>query len=253
MNKEDEKLEHLPMNKARRSTAYAIVVVTIVILSMVIGCYTVYANHSTLSSLKSELSKKDQIIKKQDHLIQKKDAIISDTQDQVEQKQKEVEEKARQIEEKMKKIQDLQEKIALKQKEAERLKVQTLAMHVQPETKEVSIGTSFQDGWKATYYSLNVESTGKRPGDKGYGITRSGRHVQDGITVAVDPKVIPLGTWIEIQFPDGHIEKRRADDTGGAVKGKHIDVYLAETSESKLSRLGVQHIKVRILGKGEVL
>lgn len=47
-------------------------------------------------------------------------------------------------------------------------------------------------------------------------------------TVAVDPAVIPLGTWIEIEVPGKGWETFRAEDTGSGVKGNHIDVYIGE-------------------------
>lgn len=44
-------------------------------------------------------------------------------------------------------------------------------------------------------------------------------------TFAVDPKVIPLRSTVVIIYPDGTVERGRAEDTGGAVKGNHIDVF----------------------------
>jgi len=72
-----------------------------------------------------------------------------------------------------------------------------------------------------TAYSAGFASTGKNKGDKDYGITASGTTVQEGRTVAVDPKVIPMGWWVYIEG----IGFRRAEDTGSAVKGKKIDIY----------------------------
>lgn len=72
-----------------------------------------------------------------------------------------------------------------------------------------------------TAYSAGVEHTGKSEGHPQYGITFTGTRVQDGRTVAVDPRVIPLGWWIYIE---GY-GFRRTEDTGSAVKGSRIDIY----------------------------
>ena len=52
------------------------------------------------------------------------------------------------------------------------------------------------------------------------GITKTGTKATKGRTVAVDPKVIPLGSTILI---DG--QEYIAEDIGGAIKGKKIDIF----------------------------
>lgn len=52
------------------------------------------------------------------------------------------------------------------------------------------------------------------------GTTASGRPVGPEV-VAVDPRVIPLGTWIHIEG----VGNRQASDTGGDVKGKRLDIW----------------------------
>jgi len=77
------------------------------------------------------------------------------------------------------------------------------------------------DGVELTAYDSGFDSTGKNPGDTDYGITASGTTVSEGRTIAVDPAVIPMGWWVYIEG----VGYRRAEDTGGAIKGKIIDVY----------------------------
>ena len=76
----------------------------------------------------------------------------------------------------------------------------------------------------------------------GMGITASGAKLQAGTTVAVDPRVIPLGSHIII---NGH--EYIAQDTGSAVKGKVIDIYMGTHAEAKA--FGCQHMDVQIIRK----
>lgn len=92
--------------------------------------------------------------------------------------------------------------------------------------------------FRATFYNANCKGCTR--------YTKSGRKLQTGVTLSVDPKVIPLGTWVEITFPDGRKEIRRADDTGGKIKGRRVDIYYPK-SRKALLKMGVQKVKVRIL------
>lgn len=71
------------------------------------------------------------------------------------------------------------------------------------------------------------------------GHTASGTQVQHG-TVAVDPRVIPMHTRLRIPgYGYG-----RALDTGSAVKGHHIDVWMGSCSAAR--RWGVRLLVVRL-------
>lgn len=80
-----------------------------------------------------------------------------------------------------------------------------------------------------TMYAATVEQCGND-----LGITASGRKVTDDPTchtVAVDPSVIPLGSYLIIEGYEGIIF--RADDTGSAINGYDIDIFTTSESESK--------------------
>ncbi len=98
----------------------------------------------------------------------------------------------------------------------------------------------------ATAYDLSFASCGKRPGDRGYGITASGTQARPG-AVAVDPKVIPLGTKLYIESLDDTPDYgfATAEDTGGAIKGKKIDLFFHSGTDVK--NFGRRNVKVYIL------
>lgn len=85
-------------------------------------------------------------------------------------------------------------------------------------------------------------SCGKKKGSSGYGRTYSGKKVARGI-VAVDPKVIPLGTWLYIEGYGVAL----AADTGSAIKGKTVDV--AFETEAQCMNFGRKAVKVYILDR----
>ena len=98
----------------------------------------------------------------------------------------------------------------------------------------------------ATAYDLSYQSCGKNPGDRGYGITASGARAKYG-TVAVDPRVIPLGTRMYIESADGSFVYGYcvAADTGGAINGNRVDLFFPSYNECM--QFGKRSVKVYIL------
>ncbi|TFZ41424.1 DUF348 domain-containing protein [Soehngenia longivitae] len=98
----------------------------------------------------------------------------------------------------------------------------------------------------ATAYDNSYASTGKYPGQAGYGLTASGTYARPG-TVAVDPRVIPLGTRLYIESLDGSKDYgfAIAEDVGGAIKGNKIDLFFETSWEVK--NFGRRQVKVYIL------
>lgn len=91
--------------------------------------------------------------------------------------------------------------------------------------------------YKITYYC--DERTDHICG--GTGVTASGVPTDVGTTIAVDPKIIPYGTEVYIEGV-GH---RIAQDCGGAVKDKHIDVLVQTHAEAM--RLGTTYKDVWVI------
>ena len=57
---------------------------------------------------------------------------------------------------------------------------------------------------------IGPESTGKSPGDPGYGVTASGAYVKDGHTIAVDPRLMPSGQLKLVQELEGDLTTYRS-------------------------------------------
>lgn len=94
-----------------------------------------------------------------------------------------------------------------------------------------------------TAYSNHFNSTGKHPGDAGYGITASGEATRHGI-VAADWNVLPENSVVFIEGV-GIFEVK---DTGGAIKNNKLDIYMEK--ESDAINFGRQWRKVYILRIG---
>ncbi len=118
--------------------------------------------------------------------------------------------------------------------------------------------TTGQAAWKpkpvetvqvtATGYTAGVESTGKQPGEHGYGITYSGVKVRrDHVsTIAADLKLFPIGTLMYIPgYGYGVVA-----DTGSAIKGRRIDLYF-ETTKQVYKQWGKKTVHVEVLKKGD--
>jgi len=77
-------------------------------------------------------------------------------------------------------------------------------------------------------------------------ITSIGRRVRIG-TIAVDPSVIPYDSKVKIiceDYPEinGHYI---AEDCGGLIKGKKIDIYVS--SVEKAFDFGRREVKIKII------
>lgn len=93
---------------------------------------------------------------------------------------------------------------------------------------EEALDWHYLEGVTLTAYCPCIQCCGcyalDRPGGIVY--TASGAVAKAGQTIAVDPDVIPLGAWVEINGQLYH-----AEDTGN-FGGKHIDVYFDRHEEA---------------------
>jgi 3D (Asp-Asp-Asp) domain-containing protein len=80
------------------------------------------------------------------------------------------------------------------------------------------------------------------------GQTANGTLAKPG-TAAADPRVLPLGTRIHVFGAGRYSGHYTITDTGPAVKGREIDLYMASNTEAK--RFGRRRVKVIVLKRGE--
>ena len=99
---------------------------------------------------------------------------------------------------------------------------------------------------RATAYTSSFEETGKAPGHPLYGITATGVKAKKGV-IAVDPRVIPLGTRVYIEIPGKTPDYGYAvaADVGGGIKGNRVDLYYE--SKADAMKFGRRNVKVYIL------
>ena len=77
----------------------------------------------------------------------------------------------------------------------------------------------------------------------GSGITASGKSVAEGM-IASDWRVLPKGTKVYVKTRNGEIQEFIVEDTGGAIKGNKIDIYVP--SHTQALRLGVYYTELYV-------
>jgi 3D (Asp-Asp-Asp) domain-containing protein len=73
--------------------------------------------------------------------------------------------------------------------------------------------------------------------------TATGVYPQVGRTVAVDPRIVPLGTRLHIEG----VGERIAEDTGRKIKGKKLDLFLPSVRECR--RFGIRKQEVSLVAE----
>ena len=101
---------------------------------------------------------------------------------------------------------------------------------------------------RATAYTSSYKDTGKHPDHPEFGITYTGIKAKRGI-IAVDPKVIPLGSRVYVEGVGNTSDYgfALAADTGGAIRGNLIDLYFETQGEA--DNWGIKKVKVYILSE----
>lgn len=121
-----------------------------------------------------------------------------------------------------------------------------------------SRGKNRAEIYTVTAYDLSVESCGKPMGHPGYGKTATGYSLKGhswdtARTIAVDPRFIPLGSKVLIKFMDKRFQQYNgvytARDTGGAIKGHKIDLFLGDfgSDEANYEAISFGHPQAEVV------
>lgn len=76
------------------------------------------------------------------------------------------------------------------------------------------------------------------------GTTAAGSRSRPG-TAAADPNVLPLGSRIRVTGAGPYSGVYTIEDTGRAIKGNEIDIYMRSGAEAK--KFGRRRVRVRVL------
>lgn len=122
-------------------------------------------------------------------------------------------------------------------------------------------GDTSGGGWStysATAYGASALNVGGGAGYIPTWKTATGTTPKEGRTIAVDKSVIPLYSKVQIvcdSYPSIN-GTYIAEDVGGAIKGKKIDIYFDDSKDpyaarQRMLKFGKRKIKVKILRKGK--
>ena len=109
-----------------------------------------------------------------------------------------------------------------------------VTIEVEDNAEEELAGLLAARTFKATAYCLR-------------GRTANGSRARQGI-VAADPRVLPLGTKININAGK-YSGTYTVADTGGRIKGRILDVWVPSCTEAR--RFGRKSVKVSVIRKGK--
>lgn len=120
------------------------------------------------------------------------------------------------------------------------MRYETLKEQQAQKQETLAIPHKFVGEFSVSYYCSCPKCTGTPKGSR----TATGHIPREGRTVAVDKKLIPLHSVIFVEGLGTYV----AEDVGGAVKGRHLDIYVSDHQKAlNLGTLGGKKFKVYVL------
>lgn len=213
------------------------------------GGYEVYSQHVSIKEqevliheYQKKLLNQEKVLDEQGSLIDQKIEELSIQKKQVDSLKETIEEDKKKQESYQKEIEKLKEELAYK-KEQEALAKQLAkqqAATVQPSRSKSDVVTKSLVVEASGYIALCKEGC--------TGITATGMNLKDNPhakVIAVDPRVIPLGTKVYIPGYGYAV----AADTGGAIKGNKIDLHFP--TEQAARQWGRKNVTIEIISSKE--
>lgn len=195
----------------------------------------------------TEIAKLGDIIEKKDNDLKADKKVIDEQKAKVSKLKESKKELKKNLDAKSKELNNVKEEL---KKEKNKNKVSALQVNKVDKSKEETnfhkkkkgddvVNKSYDTTMTVTAYTSGKESTGKSRGEKGYGLTASGKTVSEGRTISC-PKEVPFGTVMDIEG----VGRRVCEDTGSAITTGHIDLYIADLSRAQ--QFGVRQLKVKV-------
>jgi 3D (Asp-Asp-Asp) domain-containing protein len=231
MNEASEAKKHKPWGQKMK-----LLIATYLFISSICSLVYVYESTTKYNKLVSLTEETTNTLNETQKKVEEQASVISDLQEQNTETQAKLDETTGKLGEATGKLEEAEKQRDLQKARADKAEAD-LKKKRASRAKSSAVSTAKVAGmstFKATAYNYGTT-------------TASGTRVQQGRTIAVDPRVIPLGTKVKIVSPTHpHLNGvYTAEDTGGAVKGNIIDIYMS--SYDRAIEFGRRTIYVEIL------
>jgi 3D (Asp-Asp-Asp) domain-containing protein len=118
-----------------------------------------------------------------------------------------------------------------------------------PVDKSIQINMSSSSKFRVSAYDLTYSPKNEHITASGFNL--SGKSRTDAMIIAADPRVIKMGTKVYLEFINQKVSKYNGiytvRDTGGAIKGKKLDLYMGHSAYKECMNFGVQYANLKII------